>query len=92
MSVVLMKKGTKQKMIYSDLKEPCVTFEDVNTLFVWWVGVWVVWRCENPTIDVADPCATVVLVRALAAMITLGVLKQNCREQKSGWVIELGDQ
>lgn len=50
-------------------KGPCFTFQDVNTLLIGRVGVGVVWRCEHPAIDVADPRATVVLVRALAAMI-----------------------
>lgn len=50
-------------------KGPCFTFQDVNTLLIGRVGVGVVWRCEHSAIDVADPRATVVLVRALAAMI-----------------------
>ena len=43
------------------------TFQDVNALLVGWVGVGVVWRHEHPAVDVADPSATVILVRALAA-------------------------
>lgn len=50
-----------------------LTFQDVNTLLVGWVGVGVVGRCEHPTIDVANPGATVVLVGALAAMVILGI-------------------
>lgn len=82
MSAVLMTKATEQKMKRSDGKKgPCFTFQDVNTLLVGRVGVGVVWRCEHPAIDVADPCATVVLVGALAAMLAWGILKQKGREQ-----------
>lgn len=92
MSAILMKKATKQQMKRSDGKGPCFTFQDVNTLLVGRVSVGVVWRCEHPAIDVADPCATVVLVRALAAMLAWGILKQKGREQTNRWVIESGDQ
>lgn len=61
------------------------TFQDVNTLLVGWVGVGVVWWREHPAVDVADPGATVVLVGALAAIITLGIWKK-----KGGY--RVGDQ
>lgn len=79
MSAVLMTTATEQKIKCSDGRGPCFTFQDVNTLLVRRVGVGVVWRCEHPAIDVADPRATVVLVRALAAMLAWGILKQKGR-------------
>lgn len=92
MSAVLMTTATEHKMKCSNGKGPCFTFQDINTLLVGRVGVGVVWRCEHPAIDVADPRTTLVLVRALAAMITWGILKQKGREQTNRWVIESGDQ
>lgn len=85
MSAALTTKATEQKI-------KRFTFQDVNTLFVGWVGVGVVWRCEHPAIDAADPRATVVLVRGLAAMFAWGILRQEGREQMNRWVIESGDQ
>ncbi len=84
MSAVWMTTATEQKMKRSDGKGPRFTFQDVNALLVRRVGVGVVWRCEHPAIDVADPRATVVLVRALGAMIARGILKgerQSADEQ-----------
>lgn len=72
--------------------EQCVTFQDINTLLVGRVGGGVVRRSEHPTVDVADPRATVVLAGALAAMFARGVLKQKGREQTDRWVIEPRDQ
>lgn len=68
------------------------TFQDVNALFVGRVGVGVVRWCEHPSIDVADPRATVVLVRTLAAMLAWGILKERGRKQMNRWVIESRDQ
>lgn len=58
----------------------CCTFQDVHTLFVRWIRVGVVWRREHAAVDVADPCATVVLVGALAAMFDRRILQQKGRE------------
>lgn len=69
-----------------------VTFQDVHTLLVGRVRVRVVWGSEHPAIDVADPCATVILVGALGAMLARDILKQRGREQMNRWVIESGDQ
>ncbi len=85
-------KGGQQKMEHWDWTGCCFTFQDVNTLFVGRVGGGVVWGREDPAVDVADPRAAVILVRALGAMFARGILKQECREQTIGWVIELEDQ
>lgn len=53
--------------------EVFITFKDVDTLLVGWVGVGVVWRCEHPAVDVTDPLATIILVGALAAMFAGGI-------------------
>lgn len=49
------------------------TFQDVNALLVGRVGVGVVRGCEHAAVDVADPCAAVVLVRALASGVARGI-------------------
>lgn len=58
-----------------------VTFQDVNTLFVRRIRVGVVWRREHAAVDVAHPCATVVLVGAQAAMFDRRIWQQEGREQ-----------
>lgn len=61
--------STKRRELiqHSRKQEPGITFQDVNTLLVGWVGVRVVRRHEHPAIDVADPHAAVVLAGDLAA-------------------------
>lgn len=68
----------------------CCTFQDVNTLFVGWIRVGVVWRREHAAVDVADPRATVVLVGALDAMFDRRILQQKGGEQTNKLVIDLG--
>lgn len=71
-------------------REFCCTFQDVNAFFVRRICVGVVRRREHATVDVADPCATVVLVGALAAMFDRRILERKCREQTNKLVIDLG--
>lgn len=79
MSAALMTKA-ERKTKRSDGRGPRCTFQDVNTLFVGWVGVGVVRRREHAAVDVADPRAAVILVRALAATIARGILKAERRQ------------
>lgn len=72
-----------------DSADPSGTFQDVDALLVGWVGVWVVRGREHATVDVAHPCATVVLTRDLPAMFARWILKQKGRGETNGWVIEL---
>lgn len=74
----------------SEGREFRCTFQDVNALFVGRIRGGVVRRREHAAIDVADPCATVVLVGALAAMFDRRILQRKGREQTNKLVIDLG--
>lgn len=75
-------------------RQPDGTFQDVNALLVGWVCVWVVGGCEHPTVDVAHPCATVVLIGDLTAMFTRGFLKaeRQGRDKQMGYWAEWIDE
>lgn len=67
------------------------TFQDVDALLVGWVGVWVVRGREHAAVNVAHPCATVVLIGDLAAMFARGIFKQR-RDKQMGYRAEWIDE